>query len=243
MSSYSQVNQDEVPEHDDSIEVKPQIRTTSVLSSTTLSASQAGRMIASLRQSTEPHAHRNSHFDALIQQARQNQPRYTPSSPRIAEEENEDEGAAEQQQQEEEKDPDEGHAAARPKMGRTESTFFDIGDKYLQFKAQVGNDRLVQVNLRNFSYHVPVKMDAPSIKTVLNQSVCYMTFEFFRRVHYFCQRNKSEDGEQVEADTPDWEANSTSDLFLPFDKKPILKDLTLCFEPGKTYLILAPPGQ
>ena len=52
-------------------------------------------------------------------------------------------------------------------------------------------ERLVEVRLRDVSYHVPVKMDAPSVKTVANQSVCYGAFEFFRRLHQFCQRDSS----------------------------------------------------
>lgn len=124
-----------------------------------------------------------------------------------------------------------------------ESSFRPIdleGTNLQAFQQYVGTDRLVQVNLRKYSYHVPVKMDAPSIKTVLNQSVFYAAFEFFRRVHLFCQRE--EKALQASAASPTWEPVSTSDVFLPFHQKAILKDITLCFEPGKTYLILAPPG-
>jgi ABC-type multidrug transport system fused ATPase/permease subunit len=183
----------------------------------------------------EPHNGRRSHFDVLLEQNR---------SQRIRTQTNIDECNEEDEDNEERQpstDTMEGFQqvsqqlglAARPSMRRRESAFVDIGDGYNKLQAHMGMDRHVQVNLRNFSYHVPVKMDSPSIKTVLNQSAFYVIYEFFRRVHFYCQRKIPATG---------WAADTTSDLFLPFDKKAILSEVTLCFEPGKTYLILAPPG-
>lgn len=40
----------------------------------------------------------------------------------------------------------------------------------------------VEVKLHNYSYHVPVRIDAPSIKTVFNQSPCYVVSNFMVNV-------------------------------------------------------------
>ena len=189
----------------------------------------------------EPHDSRRSHFDALLEKTRSHQ-RIKLQPDVIDEEDEEDEAknndSATAGHEQASKDLNQQGSlqmqvpSPRTAMRRRESGFVDIGDGYTKFQAHVGMDRYVQVNLRNFSYHVPVKMDSPSIKTVLNQSVFYVVYEFFRRVHFFCHRNQA----------PGWTATTTTDLFLPFDKKAILNEVTLCFEPGKTYLILAPPG-
>lgn len=105
-------------------------------------------------------------------------------------------------------------------------------------------ERLVEVRLRDVSYHVPVKMDAPSVKTVANQSVCYGAFEFFRRLHQFCQRDSSgrEDAAQQPQPQQQWEAKTSSDVVSPYGQKAILHNIDLVLKPGKVYLILGPPG-
>ena len=147
----------------------------------------------------------------------------------------------------------------RSKMEKQESTFFDIGNRLDDYQQCVGDDRLVQVNLRQFTYQVPVKWDRPSIKTVFNQSVCYMTYEVFRRLHLYCQRNNNKADEEEatkketatygdneegkeEDEVDEWGNKSAIDVYLPYQKKAILKDITLALEPGKTYLLLSPPG-
>ena len=40
----------------------------------------------------------------------------------------------------------------------------------------------VEVKLHNYSYHVPIRIDAPSIKTVFNQSPCYVMTNFMVNV-------------------------------------------------------------
>ena len=40
----------------------------------------------------------------------------------------------------------------------------------------------VEVKLHNYSYHVPIRIDAPSIKTVFNQSPCYVVTNFMVNV-------------------------------------------------------------
>jgi len=100
-------------------------------------------------------------------------------------------------------------------------------------------ERLVEVRLRNVSYHVPIKMDAPDVKTVANQSVCYGAYEFFRRWHQFCQRSRQA---AADAGQGNWTARTRGDVVLPYGKKAILSDIDLVLKPGKTYLILGPPG-
>lgn len=101
-------------------------------------------------------------------------------------------------------------------------------------------ERLVEVRLRDVSYHVPVKMDAPSVKTVANQSVCYGAFEFFRRLHQFCQRGTGRDGAAQQHQQ--WKAKTSSDVVSPYGQKAILHSIDLVLKPGKVYLILGPPG-
>ncbi|KAL3920572.1 MAG: hypothetical protein SGARI_006911, partial [Bacillariaceae sp.] len=59
----------------------------------------------------------------------------------------------------------------------------EISTRYNMLKCD--NDRLVQVNLRNFSYYIPMKMDKPTVPTVFNQSVPYAAYEVVRRIHRY----------------------------------------------------------
>ena len=87
--------------------------------------------------------------------------------------------------------------AARPGLTAAERRVSRRTSQYAQrqsaFQAQAP-ERLVEVRLRDVSCYVPVKMDAPSVKTVANQSVCYGAFEFVRRLHQFCQSRSSSSG-------------------------------------------------
>jgi hypothetical protein len=103
-------------------------------------------------------------------------------------------------------------------------TIRDIGRRLSVFQRKTTH-RLVEVRLRDFTYNVPVKWDAPSKKTVLNQSVCYYTYEVFRRLYRYWKRELE-----------------FSDFHTPFTKKPILKDINLVLKPGRSYLILGPPS-
>jgi len=98
-------------------------------------------------------------------------------------------------------------------------------------------ERLVEVRVRDYSYHIPIKMDAPTVKTVGNQSVCYATYEFFRRIHQYRMAKKA--GIRRASF---WRPNSAGDVLLPFQKKPILSDINLVLKPGQTYLVLGPPA-
>ena len=116
---------------------------------------------------------------------------------------------------------------------RRRQSLKELGQRMSLLQAE-SSYRQVGVRMKDFSYHVPVKMDAPTVPTVLNQSICYLSYEVFRRVSRYCNRKtRSGDG---------WAPSNVSDIVLPFAKKAILRDLNLVFNPGQTYLVLGPPG-
>ena len=146
-----------------------------------------------------------------------------------------------------------GLTAAQRRVSRRTSQYTQ---RQSVFQAQAP-ERLVEVRLRDVSCYVPVKMDAPSVKTVANQSVCYGAFEFVRRLHQFCQSRSSSSGDPAgsadkETDTEEaagesqphqqWEAKTSSDVVSPYGQKAILHNIDLVLKPGKVYLILGPPG-
>jgi ABC-type multidrug transport system ATPase subunit/ABC-type multidrug transport system permease subunit len=94
--------------------------------------------------------------------------------------------------------------------------------------------QLVQVKIKDLCYFVPVQTDVPTKQTVLNQSLCYFTYEFFARLRNLACRPHDEVQRK-------YVARQASDLFLPYTKKPILQNVNLIFQPGKTYLVLGPP--
>ena len=114
--------------------------------------------------------------------------------------------------------------------------FRSLQNRFSVFQEKVP-ERLVEVRVKDYSYHIPVKMDAPTVKTVANQSICYAAYEFFRRVHMY-RRAKKEGIRRVSF----WQPHSAGDVLLPFAKKPILSDINLILKPGRTYLVLGPPG-
>ena len=132
------------------------------------------------------------------------------------------------------------------------------------------NKYLVQIKLKHVSYHVPVQMDAPSKRTVINQSICYFAYEFFKRLSDYCtfqqetrrQSRRLKQQQQrpswpVKAPLHDddhnhdnhhqnppqpWVPTDLSDLIVPYAKVDILHDINLVFSPGQCYLILGPPA-
>ena len=44
----------------------------------------------------------------------------------------------------------------------------------LEYLGQTVSTQQVEVRLKDYSYHVPIRVDAPSIKTALNTSPCYV---------------------------------------------------------------------
>jgi hypothetical protein len=120
----------------------------------------------------------------------------------------------------------------------------DISTRYNQLKRD--NNRLVQVNLRNFSYYIPMKMDKPSVPTVFNQSVPYAAYEVVRRIHKYVQGKTKSVHAKEQADNPrpsiGWTPTTMELVILPYAKRPVLKDINLVLKPGRTYLVLGPPG-
>jgi len=114
--------------------------------------------------------------------------------------------------------------------------FKRIQQRFSVFQEKVP-ERLVEVRVKDYSYHIPVKMDAPMVKTVANQSFCYAAYEFFRRIHQYRQAKK--DGVRRASF---WRPDSAGDVLLPFEKKPILNDINLVLKPGHCYLVLGPPA-
>ncbi|KAG7360095.1 ABC-2 type transporter-domain containing protein [Nitzschia inconspicua] len=112
-------------------------------------------------------------------------------------------------------------------------------------QALLDEDRLVQVNMRNFSYFIPMKMDKPTVPTVFNQSVPYAAYEVIRRIHKYVQSKKERKDGSENADHPSpaqWTPTTMEDIVLPYAKRPVLKDINLVLKPGRTYLVLGPPG-
>mmetsp|Transcript_7724 Transcript_7724/g.15931 ORF Transcript_7724/g.15931 Transcript_7724/m.15931 type:complete len:795 (+) Transcript_7724:147-2531(+) len=123
------------------------------------------------------------------------------------------------------------------------------------------DSKLVLVRVKDFSYHVPFDTEAASKQTVFNQSVCYYTWQFFDRVVRLIQRHQEEkhkskhlaemekrgetppEREQPEEPTKrKWVPTKFSDLFLPFEKRQVLRNIDLVFKPGRCYVILGAPG-
>lgn len=105
--------------------------------------------------------------------------------------------------------------------------------------------RLVEVRLQNYSYHVPIRMGAPAVKTVMNQSICYGAYEFFHRMSQYCSRRGRNNNEGEARRSPRsslWLPRTASDIINPYDSKSILSDINLVLKPGTTYLVLGPPG-
>mmetsp|Transcript_34485 Transcript_34485/g.50638 ORF Transcript_34485/g.50638 Transcript_34485/m.50638 type:complete len:1445 (-) Transcript_34485:232-4566(-) len=89
-------------------------------------------------------------------------------------------------------------------------------------------EREVEVYLKDVSYHVPVIVRGPAIRTVFNANVCYKIYQFF---NIYCKESTSDATE-----------NSSDNDVSKYRKKRILKDINLVLKPGKSYLILGPPG-
>jgi ABC-type transport system involved in cytochrome c biogenesis ATPase subunit len=119
--------------------------------------------------------------------------------------------------------------------------------------------------MKGYTYNVPVNEDAPTIPTFMNQSVCYLTYDMFHRLHLFLHRKDKKTSTTTKPDTagsrnnnyPDeeeaaaatsattaanWSPSTVEDVFLPYTKRPVLNKLDLVFKPGKTYLVMGPPG-
>jgi hypothetical protein len=101
--------------------------------------------------------------------------------------------------------------------------------------------RLVQVNLRNVSYNVPVQLDKHTKTTVVNQSVCYFAYEFFLRLASLCRRFP-DTAAASNAAARRYQVKDVMSLFVPYENKTVLSGINLVLKPGKTYVVLGPPG-
>lgn len=121
--------------------------------------------------------------------------------------------------------------------------------KYLyQLRQSVASrpERLVEVRLHDYSYQVPVPAgNAPTIKTVANQSLCYAAYEFVRRFHLYCWQGSSGISRKNTNDddhNPSWTPVRASEIVAPFADLEILSHIDLVLRPGRTYLVLGPPA-
>jgi len=88
------------------------------------------------------------------------------------------------------------------------------------------SDAHVEVRLHDVSYHVPIYTDEPDIPSVWNQTFFYTIFQVFRRFFNYMM-NVGRDYSQI---------------LRPVEKKAILRNANLILKPGKSYVILGPPG-
>ena len=130
----------------------------------------------------------------------------------------------------------------------------------------------IEVRLRDVSFYVPVEPTGTKrdfIRTVWNQSFCYLAIEFLHRFHKVTQHkrrcsqinrlkergdksyrsNRSSAGEngadaEQKPDIIDREEdiNEASLRLFPKAYKPVLTDVNVCLQPGKMYLVLGAPG-
>jgi ABC-type nitrate/sulfonate/bicarbonate transport system ATPase subunit len=181
-------------------------------------------------ESFTPQSRRASHLDSLIKSSRESLARFDPSV--LASLERDDEEVNQIQAIHEEEG--EGGETRRE---QAERKFRKLRKRLSVYQDKVP-ERLVEVRVRDYSYHVPVRMDAPSVKTVANQSICYAAYELVRRIHQYRINRKAGTSRRASL----WRPGTASEVFLPFGKKAILSDINLVLKPGRTYLILGPPA-
>ena len=96
-------------------------------------------------------------------------------------------------------DSDTKNGPSTPKSGNTSTvspeaegttTQMDINElrqkltslRSLKTKHNIEQYQEVEIRLKDYSYHVPIRVDAPSIKTVFNQSPCYVGTTILKNV-------------------------------------------------------------
>jgi energy-coupling factor transporter ATP-binding protein EcfA2 len=179
---------------------------------------------------------RTSHIETLLKASRESLARFDLSTSIPEDEEN---GSGTFEVVEEGGDVNVAPASEREKK------FHNLRKRLSVYQERVP-ERLVEVRIKDYSYYIPVKADAPTVKTVANQSICYAAYEFFRRIHQYRLYRKalraSESTEPKRRRSSLWGPVTASDVFLPFDKKPILSEISLVLKPGRTYVVLGPPA-
>ena len=66
-----------------------------------------------------------------------------------------------------------------PELRRRFTSMRDMGERPTTTTPLLAQ---VEVRMKDYSYHVPIRVDAPSIKTVFNQSPCYVGTNFIKNV-------------------------------------------------------------
>ena len=66
-----------------------------------------------------------------------------------------------------------------PELRRRFTSMRDVGERPTTKSPLLAQ---VEVRMKDYSYHVPIRVDAPSIKTVFNQSPCYVGTNFIKNV-------------------------------------------------------------
>lgn len=138
---------------------------------------------------------------------------------------------------EEETESSEPQSLSEPRVVKvTEKQLRRISHRLSAYHDNLGKERLVEVRLSNFCYHVPVRADTPSVPTVWNATPLYKAYRFFRRIYLYRTLR------DTQARTSKFIPRSTNDIFQPYEKKTILNNINLVLKPGNSYLILGPPG-
>jgi hypothetical protein len=78
--------------------------------------------------------------------------------------------------------PKSGNSTVSPAAAEETTNQMDISElreklaslRDIKTKHNIEQYQEVEVRLKDYSYHVPIRVDAPSIKTVFNQSPCYV---------------------------------------------------------------------
>ena len=85
--------------------------------------------------------------------------------------------------------------------------------------------REVEVRLKNYSYGVPVRAEGPSVRTVFNQSPCYVGTALVRNAAELVTGKRQ-----------------VADILGRKEQRWILRDIDLVLKPGRTYVVMGPPG-
>jgi ABC-type nitrate/sulfonate/bicarbonate transport system ATPase subunit len=187
--------------------------------------------------------HRASHVDTLLKTGRESLARFDGSLT--------DGGTANNVGSHSAEIMEEGGVVDAAPISEQNQKFQDLCNRLSVYQERVP-DRLVEVRVKDFSYFVPVKPDAPTMKTVSNQSICYAAYEVCLRIHQYRIYRRSlnvsppANGEENahssrRRSSVQWSPMKAVDIFLPFDKKPILSNINLVLKPGRTYVVLGPP--
>lgn len=179
------------------------------------------------------HARRSSHLNAMILKSQRSLARYDSALTASPTSSHNNDGDP--------KSPTSPSGAGNVEMIQEDEfeSNFSMGEDVHRLRDQLGDsNRLVEVRMKDFEFHVPIKADTPSIMTVMNQSPCYGFYEFARRVTQYCSKPKNAERRASEA----WAPTTAGDIFVPYQKKTVLHNINLVLKPGKTYLILGPPA-